>query len=214
MSTAPASADVEAGDVNIVITNQSHTSPAQAQAPASPHAPAPQAHEIHARRSGSASVLLRNEKGELVVERKNSDIRIALKSRMSASSLPNILPLPEAPVVAPVIDATDVLERTGGTSSTGAYKEHLYTVEVLAEKFSTHIDLKDPSKSKGLASEKAADLMKEYGPNVLTPPPRLPLWMLFLLQFTNLLMVLLQVTALLCIILFIVNPTVWDNLYL
>eukprot|EP01042_Synura_sphagnicola_P035141 gene35141-45030_t len=179
MSTAPASADVEAGDVHIVITNQSHASPTQAQAPASPHAP--QAHEIHARRSGSASVLLRNEKGELVVERKNSDIRNALKSRMSASSLPNILPLPEAPAAAPVIDATDVLERTGGTSSTGPYKEHLYTVEVLAEKFSTHIDLKDPSKSKGLTSEKAAALMKEYGPNVLTPPPRLPLWMLFLL---------------------------------
>lgn len=224
MSKPVKDSDLESGekkrdvdDVSVTTTPSHHH---HLRAPSSTHLPTG---EILARRSGSASVLLRNEKGDLVVERKNSDIRIALKTRLSQSSLPSILPIlptssadihKDVATEEPLIDATDALERTGGTSTSGAYKEHLYPLEVLAEKFSVHIDHRDVSKSQGLTSKKAESLLQEYGPNVLTPPPRLPLWALFLLQFTNLLMVLLQVTALLCIILFIVNPTLWDNLYL
>lgn len=94
------------------------------------------------------------------------------------------------------------------------YSEHMYPLDVLASKFKTDIDMTDASKSKGLTAAMAAELLAEYGPNVLTPPPRVPLWLLFLLQFTNYLMVLLEVTALLCIILFIIEPSVLDNLYL
>lgn len=221
MSKPSNETDLEAGggkrdidDVAITTTPSHHHTN---RLPSSTHLPTG---EIHARRSGSASVLLRNDKGELLIERKNSDIRIALKSRLSQSSLPSILPILSSSTdlhrvtEEPLIDATDALERTGGTSTSGAYKEHLYPLEILAEKFSVHIDTKNISKSQGLTSKKATSLLEEYGPNVLTPPPRLPLWALFLLQFTNLLMVLLQVTALLCIILFIVDPTIWENLYL
>lgn len=168
---------------------------------------------IHARRSGSASVLTKNERGEVFVERKTSDLSIAIKKRLSASSLPSIFPNSE-PSGAPVINAEDVLERTGGKGAGGAYSEHLFPLEVLAEKFNTNIDFSEPSKSRGLTIDKASALLKEFGFNLLTPPPKMPLWLLFLLQFTNLLIVILMITAALCIILFIIDPSVYTNLYL
>jgi len=168
---------------------------------------------ISARRSGSNAVLVANDRGEMIVERKNSDLTIALKNRLSSSMLPSIIPSAQT-TAEPMLGATDALERTGGKGAAGAYSEHMYPLDVLASKFNTNIDLNDASKSQGLSAAVAAELLKEYGPNLLTPPPRVPLWLLFLLQFTNYLMVLLQVTALLCIILFIIQPSVLDNLYL
>jgi sodium/potassium-transporting ATPase subunit alpha len=177
--------------------------------------PVPVAPHINARRSGSASVLTRNEKGEIQVDRKVSagDINIAIRKRLSASSLPSIIPVSEGPAVPPLINAEDALERTGGKGAAGAYSEHMYPLDVLAEKYKTSIDVHDATKSKGLTSKQAADLLAELGPNVLTPPPKVPLWILFLLQFTNLLMVLLLITATLCIILFFISY-VWYNLYI
>lgn len=168
---------------------------------------------INARRSGSASVLVKNERGEVVVERKGTDLAIAVKKRLSASSLPSILPIPESNTT-PLMNAEDALERTGGKGAAGAYSEHMYPLEVLADKFNTNIDYDHVPKSRGLSATKAADLLLEYGFNLLTPPPKLPLWLLFLLQFTNLLIVLLMITASLCLILFGVQPDVYDNLYL
>ena len=55
--------------------------------------------------------------------------------------------------------------------------------------YSSNIDEKDPSKSAGLTQKAAEELLVKYGPNLLTPPPKVPLWLLFLVQFTNLLMV-------------------------
>lgn len=170
---------------------------------------------INARRSGSASVLTRNEKGEVIADRKLStnDIQIAVIRRISASSLPSIIPVSTPTGPPPLINAEDALERTGGKGAAGAYSEHMYPLDVIADKFSTHIDVDDPSKSKGLTEKKAKELLDSMGPNVLTPPPKVPLWLLFLLQFTNLLMVLLIITATLCIILFGVSG-VWYNLYI
>lgn len=169
---------------------------------------------ISARRSGSNTVLVANDRGEMIVERKNSDITIALKNRLSSSTLPSIIPASKQPVAEPMLSAADALERIGGKGASGAYSEHMYPLDALAEKFETNIDVSDASKSQGLSAAAAADLLKEYGPNLLTPPPRVPLWLLFLLQFTNYLMVLLEVTALLCIILYIIQPDILDNLYL
>eukprot|EP01040_Poterioochromonas_malhamensis_P015084 gene15084-16817_t len=170
---------------------------------------------INARRSGSASVLAKNEKGEVVVDRKSSasDIQIAVVKRISASSLPSIIPVGDPVKGPPLLNAEDALERTGGKGAAGAYFEHMFPIEVLADKFLTQIDFADPTKSKGLPSKKAADLLASMGPNVLTPPPKVPLWLIFLLQFTNLLMVLLMITGLLCIILYIIagDPA---NLYI
>jgi magnesium-transporting ATPase (P-type) len=171
---------------------------------------------INARRSGSASILVTNERGELVVERKVSDLKIAVKNRLSSSALPSVLNIgaQEPQQAAAPVSAVEVLEKKGGKGAAGAYSEHMYPLETLAEKFETHIDVNDPTKSRGLTEDKAKAVLAIDGPNVLVPPHRIPLWMLFLLQFTSLLMVLLEITSLLCIILFLVDMSNYTNLYL
>jgi magnesium-transporting ATPase (P-type) len=170
--------------------------------------------EIRMRRSGSAAKILRTGAGTVQIERTSSDTRIAVTKKLSSTSMPNIFAVQPLPDAEPVKNAEDALERTGGSSVGGAYSEHMQPLDVIADRYSTHIDCDNVPKSKGLTSIKAKELYEELGPNVLTPPQRVPLWLLFLLQFGNLLMVLLLITAFLCIILFIVDPSTWSNLYL
>ena len=87
------------------------------------------------------------------------------------------------------IDAADALERIGGKGPSGAYSEHMMSLVELAVMFSSHINENDPTKSQGLTEQTAEQFLAQYGPNTLTPPPKVPLWLLFLIQFTNLLMV-------------------------
>ncbi len=172
---------------------------------------------IHARRSGSGAKLVTDEKGEIHLERKkssNDDIFAAVQRRISDSALPSIIRVTPNHSGAPLLGAVDALERTGGKGAAGAFSEHLHPLDVIAENYCSHIDPEDPNKSRGLTAAKAAELLAELGPNVLTPPPRVPHWVLFLIQFTNLLMVLLIITALLCIILYLVDTSNPVNLYL
>jgi sodium/potassium-transporting ATPase subunit alpha len=81
-------------------------------------------------------------------------------------------------------------------------------------RYFTALDYENAANSRGLTSVKAAELLKEMGPNVLTPPPRTPWWLLFLLQFTNLFMVLLLVVAVLSLILYGTDTSQPVNLYL
>lgn len=113
-----------------------------------------------------------------------------------------------------MLSAEDALERRGGKGAAGAFSEHMYPLDVLAEKFDTHIDSTDPEQSRGLTAAKAAENLEKYGPNVLTPPPTVPKWLLFLLQFTNLLMVLLEITATACLAIWLSDMTTWPNLYI
>lgn len=50
--------------------------------------------------------------------------------------------------------------------------EHLMPQLEVAQKYHTHIDMAKPGQSLGLTSEKAAQLLVEYGPNILTPPSK------------------------------------------
>lgn len=113
-----------------------------------------------------------------------------------------------------LLGAEDALNRKGGKGAAGAFSEHMHPLEVIADNYHTHIDYRNVVHSRGLTHQKAEQLLHELGPNVLTPPPRVPLWLLFLLQFTNLLMVLLLIVSFLCIILYAINPTNLINLYL
>lgn len=171
---------------------------------------------INARRSGSSSVLFRGDDGAVKVERKttSSEILVAATKRMSQSSLPSIFPESAGPPVSPVLNAEDALERTGGKGAAGAFCEHMYPLETLSEHFQTHIDFHAPQNSRGLTQNQAADIMKEFGLNVLTPPPKVPLWLLFLLQFTNILIMMLMMVAAICIALFISDTSNYDNLYI
>jgi magnesium-transporting ATPase (P-type) len=47
----------------------------------------------------------------------------------------------------------------------------------------SHIDLMILEKSMGLTPEEATKRLNLYGRNALTPPPRMPEWQRFLLQF-------------------------------
>jgi magnesium-transporting ATPase (P-type) len=69
--------------------------------------------------------------------------------------------------------------------------EHRLTLQQLAERYQTHIDTEDPTKSQGLTSAEATRRLKENGPNILTPPKELPEILKFLKQYTNGLLMLL-----------------------
>ena len=88
------------------------------------------------------------------------------------------------------------------------------SLEALAEKYATNINFEDVLKSQGLTAERAAYLLQENGPNSLTPPPRVPLWLLFLLQFTNLFMILMLAAGTLSILTFAIDQANRTNLYL
>jgi len=83
------------------------------------------------------------------------------------------------------------------------YEEHLMPLNELADLYQTEIDLQNPKESGGLKPVQAAELLKKFGANALTPPPRTPGWLLFAMQFTNLFMILLIVAALLSIIIYV-----------
>lgn len=170
---------------------------------------------VRAVRQGSNANLITNTDGTVSVVRRNSDMIGASIDRLSTSSQPNLLavlsPNQQRKQSAPVLNAADALERTKGQ---GDYYEHLWPLDSLAEKYETHIDVADVKKSHGLTTDKVKQLLDEFGLNVLTPPPRVPLWLLFLLQFTNLLMVLLLLTGLMTFILYAIQPSNPTNLYL
>jgi magnesium-transporting ATPase (P-type) len=176
--------------------------------------------QIAPRASGSQTNLIMRPDGQIHIERRSSsagDILIAARKRVSQTTMPTVLDIiPKAAPEEhePMLGAENVLERTGGKGAAGAFTEHMFHLDALASKYQTHIDPDDVPHSKGLAAGKAAEFLALYGPNVLTPPPKIPHWLLFLLQFTNLLMILLQITGLACIIIYIVNPSVPVNLYI
>lgn len=60
--------------------------------------------------------------------------------------------------------------------------------------------------SQGLTSAQYQANLAKYGPNCLTPPPQIPAWLKFLLQFTNFFALLLMVGGLLCFIGFAIDP--------
>eukprot|EP01041_Mallomonas_annulata_P001802 gene1802-3499_t len=103
--------------------------------------------------------------------------------------------------------------RKADTQSWG-YNEHLLSIRDISIQLQTDININDPSKSSGLSSMRATHLREQYGLNILTPPPRIPLWLLFLLQFTNLFMILLMIAGVLSIIVWAINPTDPSSLYL
>jgi len=83
-----------------------------------------------------------------------------------------------------------------------AYTEHLLPLGHLASKYNTHFDVNDPKLSKGLTVSSAKDLLTKNGPNEITPPKQIPLWVKFVLQFAHPLIVLLEMVTILCFILY------------
>ena len=143
-----------------------------------------------------------------------ADLVLAVSKRLSLSSTPNTTEK-EFPTV-PLMPSTNKAAKTiGSKAPKGIFSEHLFPLETIADHFLTHIDYAKPANSRGLTEGRSGELLLEFGQNVLTPPSKVPLWVLFLLQFTNLLMVLLIFVSCVCIVLFVsTGCTVYDNLYI
>ena len=94
------------------------------------------------------------------------------------------------------------------------YTEHTMSLSELETAYSTHLDYDHPEKSSGLDPSVAEAILQRDGPNSLTPPPRTPLWLLFLMQFANMFMILLLLASAMCLLTYIVYPDDMSNLWL
>lgn len=54
-------------------------------------------------RRGSATRIVKDADGTVKIERKNTDLGIAIQRRISAGSLPSIIPIAKSPVVEPLL---------------------------------------------------------------------------------------------------------------
>ena len=143
------------------------------------------------------------------VERRLSNMEIAVQRRLSNSVIPDVL---QPKSVRPTLK--QMKKELEAHPKEMKYTEHLFDMYRLSEFFKCHIDENNIKQSRGLTSDQATFLLQEYGPNSLTPPPRVPLWMLFLLQFLNIFMLLLVGAGILSIVAFLINPSDPINLYL
>ena len=155
-------------------------------------------------RAGSRAGSIVDETGHH--HRRREDVLETASKKVHSSLLPNILDFtPEGDHTddgKSVLSAQEVIEE----GRVQPYVEHKMTVMEVAEMYKTDIDWNNPSRSMGLKSTQAEFLLKENGPNEMTPPPRTPLWLLFLLQFTNLFMILLLVAAAMSIAIYLAYP--------
>jgi len=85
--------------------------------------------------------------------------------------------------------------------------EHKVTVGELCTRLETHPE-------NGLNSEKATEILKRDGPNMLSPPKVKPLWLRYLLAYTDFFSMMLTVAAILCFIGYALDNSAKDNLYL
>jgi sodium/potassium-transporting ATPase subunit alpha len=128
-------------------------------------------------------------------------------------------PQDDNPEVEPLLEVEvekipDVIVTGPSRSPKVPYNEHLMTVTDLNKLLRSRINADNPNNSLGLSKEDAEDILRDVGPNSLTPPPSTPLWLLFLSQFSNLFMILLLSAALLCFGVYFWDPSDDSNLIL
>ena len=141
------------------------------------------------------------------------DVYVEILRRGSNSSIPTLLP--SAPTAQdPALEISITIDDTLKGDEMEEYEERLLSLEELRDMMNTRLNFEDMMNSAGLSQVEANQRLKEQGRNILTPPPRLPLWLLFLFQFTSIFMVLLLAAAVLSFIAFAIDPSDYTNLYL
>jgi sodium/potassium-transporting ATPase subunit alpha len=123
-------------------------------------------------------------------------------------STTTILPTPIAP---PKRTSKETIQKE---SMKLQYIEHEFDLLRLSEYFHTEIDVIDPKNSHGLTSGQAETLLKQFGPNRLTPPEHMPKWVLFFVQFLNYFMILLLLAGSISIASYAIPPHDITNVYL
>lgn len=86
-------------------------------------------------------------------------------------------------------------------------KEHLLSIEELTAEVKTKVDTAAPSHSWGLDADEAHRRLQTNGKNILSPPKQTPEIVKFLLEFTNLFMILLAVAGVLSIVAYLLDRT-------
>ena len=101
--------------------------------------------------------------------------------------------------------ATNTTNTSGSTATTGIssslrYNEHAMDLEHLAEAFETDINFRDPIRSFGLTAGAANERQQSLGKNLMTQHKSTHPLKLFVLQFTDTFMLLLQFAAFLSLL--------------
>jgi sodium/potassium-transporting ATPase subunit alpha len=135
-------------------------------------------------------------------------VGIAIQRRASGSVLPTIATEPRQ------LTKDQLSQKLEEQPEAMKYTEHLFDLPRLSEFFKTQIDFTVPKLSRGLTSKQAQEMLAQFGPNMLTPPARIPLWLLFLFQFLNFFMLLLIAAGVISIIAYLISPSDPTNLYL
>lgn len=165
--------------------------------------------------SSSTNIGARNANDEVITLARRSsakDTITATARRVSSSSLPT--GLGSVLEVSRKMTKVEIKQELEKQAAPMKYTEHLFAMYKLSDFYKNDINEEKISASRGLTKEKAAFLLKELGPNVLTPPPKVPLWLLFLMQFSNFFMMLLIAAGILCFVAFALTPSDLTNMYL
>ncbi|GLE06820.1 hypothetical protein PINS_up016446 [Pythium insidiosum] len=103
----------------------------------------------------------------------------------------------------------------GSSADTNRYWEAYADLDAIAVRHGdTGIAVHDLEKSVGLSTSRVPALREQFGFNRLSPPERVPDYILFLRQFLDLFMVLLNVAGVLSLIAYFLDTSVTLNLYL
>jgi sodium/potassium-transporting ATPase subunit alpha len=95
------------------------------------------------------------------------------------------------------------------------YDEHTMSVSEICDVYDTHFNQTVPEFSNGLSSGEASNRLRENGRNDLTPPKQTSNLRLFLLQFTDTFMILLELVAFLSLLSWsLENPRNPTDLYI
>jgi len=133
-----------------------------------------------------------------------------------ASPKPESAPAPAAAAPAAPVEAapTEKKKVAAIPDQIAQSDDHFLAFDALSERFpDSHINAAAPKESKGLTSEKAAELLAIHGRNALKPPKRDPLWLTFLKQFRDPFLILLIIAGILSFGLYGYDTTVKTNLY-
>ncbi|KAG7382833.1 ATPase Na K transporting alpha [Phytophthora boehmeriae] len=119
--------------------------------------------------------------------------------------------MPPSPAKAATRDSGTPKSHVDGNRYWHAYAD----IDELAQKLGdSGINVGDIKKSRGLPSESIDSLRAAYGYNRLSPPARVPDWLLFLRQFLDMFMILLSAAGLLSLVAYLIDTSVSINLYL
>lgn len=113
----------------------------------------------------------------------------------------------KAAVAEPTTEANEKQNKEQTKEAFGMMDDHRIPLEELRVRYQTDY-------TKGLSSQKAAQLNAEFGDNKLTEKEREPLWKKFIKEVSNGFAIMLWVGSALCILTYILQPDNPSNMYL